>query len=78
MTTVWRPRVRIVIEDGDAEVGIQDVKDLGLTKKGTKRKRAPMHIGPCEHGVKHWSKCKVCGACPHGRRRSICKECGGG
>ena len=77
MTTVWRPRVRIVIEDGDAEVGIQDVKDLGLTKKGTKRKRAPMHYGPCEHGVKYRSKCKVCGACPHGRVRSKCKECGG-
>ena len=77
MTTVWRPRVRIVIEDGDAEVGIQDVKDLGLTKKGTKRKRAPMHHGPCEHGVKHRSWCKVCSACPHGRKRSRCKECGG-
>ena len=78
MTTVWRPRVRIVIEDGDAEVGIQDVKDSGLTKKGTKRKRAPMHIGPCEHGVKWRSTCTVCSGCPHGRRRTECKECGGG
>ena len=78
MTTVWRPRVRIVIEDGDAEVGIQDVKDLVLTKKGTKRKIAPKHHGPCEHGVKYRSSCKVCRACPHGRQRYFCKECGGG
>ena len=33
--------------------------------------------GPCEHGVKPRSKCKVCSACPHGRRRHRCKECGG-
>ena len=45
--------------------------------KGAKRKRAPKTKGPCEHGVKYRSKCKVCSACPHGRRRSQCKECGG-
>ena len=33
--------------------------------------------GPCEHGVQYRSRCKVCGACPHGRRPSQCKECGG-
>ena len=33
--------------------------------------------GPCEHGVKPRSKCKVCSACPHGRKRNQCKECGG-
>ena len=33
--------------------------------------------GPCEHGVKQRSKCKVCSACPHGRERNRCKECGG-
>ena len=27
--------------------------------------------------MKYRSKCKVCGACPHGRQRSVCKECGG-
>jgi hypothetical protein len=27
--------------------------------------------------VKQRSSCKVCSACPHGRRRSRCKECGG-
>ena len=31
--------------------------------------REPLHKGPCEHGVKQRSKCKVCSACPHGRRR---------
>jgi hypothetical protein len=45
--------------------------------KGVKRKRAPPTKGPCEHGVKYRSQCKVCGACPHGRKRYRCKECGG-
>ena len=78
MTTVWQPRVRVhVASDDDAvkEVGVEDV-----TTKGTKRKRAPRTKypkGPCEHGVKYRSKCKVCSACPHGRRRRECKECGG-
>ena len=68
MTTVWRPRVRIDVPDvGDAEN--TDTSREELTKKGTKRKIAPMHHGPCEHGVKHRSNCKVCSACPHGRRR---------
>ena len=76
MTTVWRPRVRIDVPGvGDAEK--TDTSREELTKKGTKRKRAPKHYGPCEHGVKYRSKCKVCSACPHGRRRSRCKECGG-
>jgi hypothetical protein len=45
--------------------------------KGAKRKRAPPTKGPCEHGVKRRSICKVCSACPHGRWRKQCKECGG-
>ena len=45
--------------------------------KGAKRKRAPPTKGPCEHGVKKRSACKVCSGCPHGRQRSKCKECGG-
>ena len=76
MTTVWRPRVRIDVPDvGDAEN--TDTSRDELTTKGTKRKRAPKHHGPCEHGVKPRSKCKVCSGCPHGRRRYQCKECGG-
>ena len=76
MTTVWRPRVRIYVPNvGDAEN--TDTSREELSKKGTKRKRAPPTKGPCEHGVKYRSKCKVCSACPHGRRRSECKECGG-
>ena len=35
--------------------------------KGAKRKRAPPTKGPCEHGVKKRSACKVCSGCPHGR-----------
>ena len=77
MTKVWRPRVRIDVPDvGDVEN--TDTSREESTKKGTKRKRAPMHFGPCEHGVKYRSRCKVCSGCPHGRRRSQCKECGGG
>ena len=76
-TTVWRPHVRIDVPDvGDAEN--TDTSREELTTKGTKRKRAPKHFGPCEHGVKQRSNCKVCGACPHGRQRCRCKECGGG
>ena len=77
MTKVWQPRVRIDVPDvGDVEN--TDTSREESTKKGTKRKRAPMHFGPCEHGVKYRSRCKVCSGCPHGRRRSQCKECGGG
>ena len=77
MTTVWRPRVRIPVPevDDEVEVGVEVPEEL--TKKGTKRKKAPNTKGPCEHGVKYRSQCKVCGACPHGRQRSKCKECGG-
>ena len=76
MTTVWRPRVRIPVPDIDGADADENRRDESTTK-GTKRKRAPHTKGPCEHGVKPRSKCKVCGACPHGRRRSQCKECGG-
>jgi len=76
MTTVWRPRVRIAVPDIDGADADENRRD-DLTKKGTKRKIAPRHHGPCEHGVKYRSNCKVCSACPHGRKRSQCKECGG-
>ena len=76
MTTVWRPRVRIAVPNiSDAEN--TDTSREESSNKGTKRKIAPRHHGPCEHGVKYRSNCKVCSACPHGRRRSECKECGG-
>ena len=75
MTTVWRPRVRIPVPEVDDEVEVPE-EEL-LMKKGTKRKYAPRTKGPCEHGVKYRSWCKVCSACPHGRQRYVCKECGG-
>ena len=79
MTTVWRPRVRIPVPevDDEVEVGVEVSEEVLLTVKGTKRKRAPPTKGPCEHGVKYRSNCRVCSACPHGRRRRQCKECGG-
>ena len=73
MTTVWRPRVRIPVPDIDGADADENRRDESTTK-GTKRKRAPMHHGPCEHGVKPRSKCKVCSACPHGRRRSSARS----
>jgi hypothetical protein len=76
-TTVWRPRVRIAVPDIDG-ANVDEKRREELSKKGTKRKRAPPTKGPCEHGVKKRSRCKVCRACPHGRQRSQCKECGGG
>jgi hypothetical protein len=76
MTTVWRPRVRIPVPDIDGADADEKRRDESTTK-GTKRKRAPNTKGPCEHGVKYRSNCKVCSACPHGRQRFRCKECGG-
>ena len=75
MPAIWRPNVRGELCDVDVEVNATEEE---VTKKGTKRKRAHYTKGPCEHGVKYRSKCKVCSACPHGKRRTECKECGGG
>ena len=69
MTTIWRPHVRREIPNIDDAKGEVEVPEE--VNKGVKRKRAPPTKGPCEHGVKHRSKCKVCSACPHGRRRSV-------
>ena len=79
MTAVWRPRVRIEVPDVVVEVESKaEVQEEELlTVKGTKRKRAPPTKGPCEHGVKYRSQCKVCLKCEHGRNRYACKECGG-
>ena len=76
-STIWRPDVRVSLDEygevEDTERGEEEV-----TKQGTKRKRAPPTKGPCEHGVKYRSQCKVCSACPHGKWRHLCEECGGG
>ena len=74
----WRPdlgRLRASVAEMEGSESGDEEKDA--TKKGTKRKRAPPTKGPCEHGVKPRSQCKVCSACPHGRLRTRCKECGG-
>ena len=82
MTTVWRPDLKRIRAEIAAEAELElevkvEASDGDGEKQGTKRKRAPPTKGPCEHGVKPRSKCKVCSACPHGRQRSNCKECGG-
>ena len=69
-----RPTVRRDPPGDDVEVR---VTADDATRKGEKRKGAPRTKGPCEHGVKPRSKCKVCSACPHGKRHRDCKECGG-
>ena len=69
-----RANVRSKVADDDSEG--ESVTQGDATRKGAKRKRAKST--PCEHGVKYRSNCKVCSACPHGKRRSRCKECGGG
>ena len=73
MPAIWRPNVGRVLPDVDVDVGVTE----DASSKGTKRKRAPQTKGPCEHGLKQRSSCKVCSACPHGKWRSRCKECGG-
>ena len=71
------PDVKVEPPADDDGINGEDEK-THLEGKGAKRKRAPRTKGPCEHGVKYRSNCKVCIACPHGRQRSKCKECGGG
>ena len=40
---------------------------MDAAEQGVKRKRASPTKGPCEHGVKYRSQCKVCRKCEHGR-----------
>ena len=83
MTTEWQPDIDKLLASVAEMEGADDVKaeveaaDGDGANQGVKRKRAPRPTGPCEHGVKWRSRCKVCGACPHGKRRRECKECGG-
>ena len=55
--------------------GRGDATDAAVAPSSTRRRPT---FGPCEHGVKPRSKCKVCSACPHGKWRKFCKACGGG
>ena len=83
MTTEWRPDIDRLLasvaemEGADAVKAEVEADDGDGANQGTKRKRAPRTKGPCEHGVKYRSRCKVCSACPHGKWRYQCKECGG-
>ena len=70
------PDVKVEPPADDDGINAEDEK-THLEGKGAKRKRAPPTKGPCEHGVKKRSRCKVCSGCPHGRQRHVCKECGG-
>ena len=74
-TTWWRPDLKKLRAEAEAEAEL--LGDVDAAEQGTKRKRGRPTKGPCEHGVKYRSNCKVCSACPHGRQRRKCKECGG-
>jgi hypothetical protein len=74
-TTFWRPDLKKLRAEAEAEGEL--LGDVDAAEQGTKRKRGPHTKGPCEHGVKYRSNCKVCSGCPHGRQRYECKECGG-
>ena len=74
-TTFWRPDLEKLRAEAEAEAKL--LGDVDAAEQGVKRKRAPPTKGPCPHGVKYRSRCKVCSACPHGRRPYDCKECGG-
>ena len=77
MTTVWEPdieKLRASVAEMERWAS-EEAEDA--SNKGTKRKRTPYTKGPCEHGIKYRSQCKVCSACPHGKWRYQCKECGG-
>ena len=83
MTTWWRPDLERIRAEIAAEAELEEevkveASDGDGANKGVKRKRAPYTKGPCEHGVRPRSQCKVCRKCEHGRRRTNCKECGGG
>ena len=78
MSTIWRPNLdRLYASVAEMEGSESEMEQKDATKKGVKRKRGPYPKGPCEHGVKPRLNCKVCSACPHGKRRTQCKECGG-
>ena len=57
------PDVKVEPVADDDGINAEDEK-THLEGKGAKRKRAPRTKGPCEHGVKYRSWCKVCSACP--------------
>ena len=64
MPSIWRPNVRVTLdEDGEVE---DTERGRGGDEEGHEAERAPRTKGPCEHGVKYRSNCKVCSACPHG------------
>ena len=56
-------------EDGEVEDTESEGEEVTKRRSG----RGPLREGPCEHGVKYRSKCKVCSACPHGKQRSYCR-----
>ena len=74
----WRPnlgRLRASVAEMDGSESGDEEKDP--TKGVNAMEERPSREGALQHGVKYRSRCKVCSACPHGKQRSYCKECGG-
>lgn len=69
------------VDDENAETNVRPVAD---NAENTEKNRCRAGVlkrlntkGPCEHGAKYRSQCKICRTCQHGRNKYQCKECGG-
>ena len=71
MTTVWRPRVRIEVPevDDEVEVGVEVTGGGVADEEGHEAEESPLHKGAMRARGEVALECKVCSACPHGRRR---------
>ncbi|ACO64713.1 predicted protein [Micromonas commoda] len=76
MTATWWPNLEDILELRVADPLLTLPGEDDGEERATKRKRGASD-GRCEHGSRWRSKCKTCSACPHGRHRYLCVECGG-
>ena len=83
--TTLAGRIRSSVHDAGADEREVDASlallaDVVLLKgliDGAPDKTRRLSREPCPHGAKYRSACRVCSACPHGRQRCRCKDCGG-
>ena len=76
MTTVWRPRVRIDVPDvGDVENN--GYIERGVDQEGHEAEESPEALRAVRARGEVPLVVQGVRACPHGRQRSQCKECGG-
>lgn len=53
-------------------------KAAALAAKAASRVRGPYNKGPCVHGHRFRSNCKICSACEHGKQKNKCRICNPG